>query len=452
MRSNRSRKILRSALFVSATIAASACTQTHVTQTAVDFNKSMSEFTQKEILLNAVRASKRRPMQFSAITGGSGNLSRRIGVNSSFSFVDGVNVPFAFTGMNLSPNAQATSTHLAQISNLNSSEFFGKLMEPAPSSLYTFFREAGWSWELRDLMFFSHISFGRRTYAQIISAYETACRNAVSTDRDLCRVISNDFAQIEELWRQANASDDVVRQRICSRKLPYKILRRKKFNKNRPVITFPNRGREECDFKGFRAHLRILRLLDMETSTGDEFVKTKPIESKETTIHADLDGVGDDIYTKKGTKIKVKKEITVRKPLVITFRHPKAQSVRLESALSADEDNSLVIRSPQSMIYYLGDLIAAQHPPAGKSAFIPKVVTGIAYKPANLFHVRKGAIGNAAVTVLDDENERYGIPRPNYGADDEDRSLQVLALINQVIAIQTRREDIPSTSTISLVQ
>jgi hypothetical protein len=110
-------------------------------------------------------------------------------------------------------------------------------------------------------------------------------------------------------------------------------------------------------------------------------------------------------------------------------------------------------RSPQDILYYLGELIAAQnystHPycpmlyvgtPDGRRRLVP------------LFIVRRGGPvpGPAAVRVFYN-GEMFYIPLPALGSLDEARSLQVLDFVSQVIAAVTISKDIPKSSTATLV-
>jgi hypothetical protein len=69
-----------------------------------------------------------------------------------------------------------------------------------------------------------------------------------------------------------------------------------------------------------------------------------------------------------------------------------------------------------------------------------------------LFVVRRGvaAPGEAAVHVYH-RGEPFFIPRPELGAVDEARSLQVLDFVSQVISAQITDDNIPKVSAIGLV-
>ena len=108
-----------------------------------------------------------------------------------------------------------------------------------------------------------------------------------------------------------------------------------------------------------------------------------------------------------------------------------------------------VPRSAQGMLYYLGELTAAQN--YSVKPYIPTtyVTTPEGRRSVALFVVRRGAAppGEAAVRVYY-SGEQFYIPRPELGTVDEARSLQVLDFVSQVISAQTTADDVPKVSTI----
>jgi hypothetical protein len=104
-------------------------------------------------------------------------------------------------------------------------------------------------------------------------------------------------------------------------------------------------------------------------------------------------------------------------------------------------------RSPLDMIGYLGELIAAQN--YIEEPFEPRLLigrsvgTGREFVDVPLFVVQRGEpLGNAAVAVRHDGATWY-IPRPEFGARDEARSLQTLELVLQTVQAATSPDDLP---------
>jgi hypothetical protein len=107
-------------------------------------------------------------------------------------------------------------------------------------------------------------------------------------------------------------------------------------------------------------------------------------------------------------------------------------------------------RSPEGMLYYLGELIAAQN-------YSPQPYTPMTYvdvdgkrRLVKLFVVERGVSAAAAVQVTFN-GESFYIPRPQLGTAEEERSLQVLDLVSSAIVMATSKDSLPKTNSISLV-
>jgi hypothetical protein len=111
-------------------------------------------------------------------------------------------------------------------------------------------------------------------------------------------------------------------------------------------------------------------------------------------------------------------------------------------------------RTGQGILYYLGELIAAQNYSA--YPFVPELFISAPNgerRTVPLFEVRRGvpARGGATVAVSYNGDDFY-VPKPDFGAIDEARSLQVLDLVSQIITAATSKDALPKTSTVTLVQ
>lgn len=110
-------------------------------------------------------------------------------------------------------------------------------------------------------------------------------------------------------------------------------------------------------------------------------------------------------------------------------------------------------RTTQAILYYLGDLIAAQN--YSTHRFVPQVLVEKDNRRLTvpLLEVKQVAVApvGAAVTVSYG-GEMFFIPTPAFGSLEEARSLQVLDLVSQVITAATSKEALPKTSTVTLVQ
>jgi hypothetical protein len=110
-------------------------------------------------------------------------------------------------------------------------------------------------------------------------------------------------------------------------------------------------------------------------------------------------------------------------------------------------------RSAESILYYLGELIAAQNYSA--QPYEPKVLLNAPdghYHLMNLFVVKRGNPGAPLAAVqVNFNSEDFHIPRPQLGAIEEDRSLQVLDLAMTAIVLATSKESLPKSSNVTLI-
>jgi hypothetical protein len=149
-------------------------------------------------------------------------------------------------------------------------------------------------------------------------------------------------------------------------------------------------------------------------------------------------------FEERGTLLNTARDLCSMTTFQIVLR--TARLLRRQALL-----NSRVrLRSAQGMLYYLGELIAAQNYSIRPYEPLTVVGTPAGRILAPLFVVRRGVVGPSAVQVLYN-GELFSIPRPDVGAVNEARSLQVLDFVSQVIAEQTAAGDLPKVNTFGIV-
>jgi hypothetical protein len=118
-------------------------------------------------------------------------------------------------------------------------------------------------------------------------------------------------------------------------------------------------------------------------------------------------------------------------------------------APSKDKD-TIYLRSPEAILYYLGEIVRAQTGPN------PNVGALKDCSKPNLFVVDKStdADGKNYSVAIDYEGTKYGI-RKDSSADSDincpDRSMQVLSLISQLIGLHKSVEQMPVTGTVNVI-
>lgn len=139
---------------VAMTITTAACTRGYVTGEALEYNKALAQNMQEEILLNAVRASKRKPMSFASIGVYSGNVKRAFGASPSSL------VRTADLGLSINGNLDNSAT----FNNLNTDKFIGKMQPPISKELLFRFIDQGWPTHLLFAIFVKNAKLDIENY------------------------------------------------------------------------------------------------------------------------------------------------------------------------------------------------------------------------------------------------------------------------------------------------
>ncbi len=127
-------------VLVVAALSSASCTRGYITGEALEYNKALSQNMQEEILLNAVRASKRRPMSFTAIGGLQGTVNRKFGTTPS-SLVRTVDL-----GLSVS----ADLNNVANFENLNQQQFYNDIRKEITSVQFKYYVDNNWP---RDVVY-----------------------------------------------------------------------------------------------------------------------------------------------------------------------------------------------------------------------------------------------------------------------------------------------------------
>lgn len=328
------------------------CTRAELENKADAYNQAIAESNNRQILLNAVRASQRAPMSFvgfgdvAAAPNWSGTAA------GTFNFD-----PFGLTTYNVNPSVSVNGGFTSfTMNNLNNAAFAEKLQHPLDKAIIAHFVDLKFPKELVQLIFVQEYKISARQHRKIASEVALRC-NAPQDSRtqQFCEVLERDRARFEA----AGCHD---------------------FPETGEIVTVLNSGRDRCAMTSFQTFERQLRLLNM----------TLPFTT----------------------------------------------------------------RTGQGVLYYLGELIAAQNYSA--FPFTPEIFIETpdgGRRTIPLFEVKRGIgdPGTAAVAVTYN-NESFYIPKPAFGAIDEARSLQVLDLVSQVITAATSQDALPKSSTVTLVQ
>ncbi len=346
------------ALLLACTLAASflaGCTRVELENKADAYNQAIAESNNRQILLNAVRASQRAPMSFVGFGDVSATPNWSGTASGTFNFDPTVVTSGGLTSYSVNPSVSYSGGFSSfSMNNLNNSVFANKLQRRLPNWIVQYFVSLRFPEELVQLIFVQEYKVSTQQHAKIESAVEERCS-------------IRDNKRTKEFCEQFD--DDREALKDCP----------PDYHPGGATRTILNSGRDRCGMTRFQAFERKLRFLNM----------------------------------------------------ALPF----------------------TTRSGQGVLYYLGELIAAQN--YSTHEFTPKIFVLVEgrHTTVPLFEVRRGVPGpgEAAVAVVYG-GESFYIPKPAFGSVDEARSLQVLDLVTQIITEATGKETLPKNSTVTLVQ
>jgi hypothetical protein len=329
----------------------SGCTRAELEHKADAYNQAIAESNNRQILLNAVRASQRAPMSFVGFGDVSATPNWSGSASGTFNFD-----PFGLTTYNVNPSVSMAGGFSAfTMNNLNNAEFAQQLQRHISPADVEYFVALKFPKELVQLIFVQEYRIAARQRQKIESDVSARCASRHDPRTiQFCEQLSRDRADFEAAGCHS-------------------------FPETGGIVTILNTARDRCSMTTFQTFERQLRLLNL--------------------------------------------------------------------------DLPFTARTGQGVLYYLGELIAAQN--YSPYPFSPQLFTATADGQRHIvpvFEVRRGipVSGEAAVTVSYN-GEGFYIPKPAFGTLEEARSLQVLDLVSQIITRATAKDALPKSSTVTLV-
>jgi hypothetical protein len=123
---------------------------------------------------------------------------------------------------------------------------------------------------------------------------------------------------------------------------------------------------------------------------------------------------------------------------------------------------TIFLRSPEGVQYYLGELVrvALRKAAEGRPNILSANVCGRrgnASRETLLFDVRRLRPADRSPLEVEFEGERYGVPEEPAGADefrqcDAESTMHVLSFVSQLLALQRSARDLPATGVVHVVQ
>lgn len=384
-------------------------------QSATDYNLMVERAQNEMLLLNIVRASKRRPMYFTTSSKLSGTLELGYETGS-------LSIPFGKigTGLNgaysIAPKVSFSSKPTIDIAVLNAKEFATALMQPLPLETMLDFWQRGWHKEILLHLFVQRIKTDEGKY------YENH-----PEDKEA------DFKEFQSKLREIADNCDLDFEKIPGSPIG-------------PPLP-------ECEVRDLtalvEAHKAGLTLVGSGQGVPKIYQLTSP-EKNEPSFKCKK--IARRKECQEGKKDEEQQEFSV---LVHGRNAKKTDSAPKAEAEKKGTEYTIYLRTPEAILYYLGEIMRAEAN-IGKTEkdFIPQVVMNRcpAKEKVPLFVARKVLdLEKSAYLTVDYEGTKYGIAKISDSDKpcEADRSMYVLELISLLIMKQTSAGELPpSTGTV----
>lgn len=475
------RMAAKGAWLVLAASLSAACTRVEIEDHSLQFNQAAGSLGNRMMLLNVVRAAKGYPVQFSKVTSyaGSSRLDGGVGLTIPFP-VDVFGKPTALLSGSATPSATfKTGVSQLQLADLSTAEFQRTLRKQVTANDYVYYRSQGWPKALVNTLLIEEVLVEPSLFDSLRATAEVIC------GRDVLRNLADrDKREKECNWLRSHVHCLRDRNHREERASPEGDV----------VRVFANNPHSQCkheNFQWFFTSIRVLRkvTLDINPKVDTDECRTEIARLNDLASSA-KDGKGKSKDTGKRTSETVKEgKVSVEVNVKVAEKADKDDDAsdkskdgsaialniprvpppkfgfvptRETSALAALRNKNLCIlkegklpiivvwRSPERMVRYLGEVLAAQAFGSGAKKIEILDDEG---RPVELLRVESGRDllrRVAAVSVEGPEGESFYIPIAEREPIRTHLSLQTLALAMEAVNLAISGKDLPRAPAIFL--
>lgn len=395
-------------------------------------NEAIEEVQNRMLLLNILRAAKQQPTYFTALTVVRGDATLTAGSGN-------VTVPFGGGGTeaySAVPNASLSIKPSFDMAVLDTQEFHKGFLQPVTPETLAFFLDQGWPRQLVLHLFVREIRFsdGSRVTNTPIGDDAAFKRFGMFLDS----WVKEGDILVEAVPKTECLGPDITLDKVPT---PEKLLALQQAGfviKSGPCTAAPVISPPSKDTLHFA---RVTKELELRIRPRGASTLATPPEPKKTQA-----------------------EQPDRSPQVFSIQGPRSARPPVAPEAPSGTQDAIALRSPEAMVYYLGELIRRQQL---DSSWDPLIRVGRAFacpsqsQPSDLaeavlFSVDAPLKKNQSYTVVAEfEGQTYGIPRREWtcasAGGTEDRSLHAMRLLSQVIALQKSGQSFPAPQTLRVV-
>jgi hypothetical protein len=456
---------------------------------SVAYNDAIANSTNAVLLLNALRASERLPTYYTRMTANT--------ATSSFTPLISMALPFGPGAVKkgFSPNLQFTDTSQNQMTlqNLDDQKFMRGVLTPVPLDVLSFYLRQGWPRELLFLLTVSRLTVPAPLAARLENAFDAHCASVPSAD--YCN------AQVPREDRPASGQYVTQRLKACIAAHQYDSGSHGEYL----LENYPTNPDETACFQWM---LRIFISFDPTPQTQEtvSLVARDIVPGAQESLGAVADLEKSNLIVTPDAKggYDVCKRIKVTGLGLASLPDSRTEAKQEPAAAPSESDTNIPVllaagraapaadcggvanatetgadhaphgmqlstRSLDGMVYYLGEIIRAEHQvkdsvmpdtappdPNGVSLWVWNTQTR-AYSDWRLFSVRRGGAPDDNLIHVDFDGSDYYVPP---ACDDSGgcadgaephRGLQVLALLNQIWGLQKEQSELPIAPTVTVI-
>ncbi len=452
-------------------LAVSACAfEPALTQQLIDYNRAYEDSTNSILLLNVLRAKDRKPLYFTTLSqlnpsiSGSGSLGLTIPLS-----------PTAYTTLGISTGASVSTGNTGTVAVENTVEFVRGFMKPVDLETFEYFWSQGWPREMLLLLLVRRIEI-LPTDPEGIPLPGKKVKVLVNTPRSLDVGVNCPDSDSTELKSIAWCNFENFRDFVFVLEERVRFARSSTTVLVGPKVRSDDVGQLKTLIEAAKGGLEI-------TQGGDGTFQVTQRVSTVTFCFPDTEIEKDDDGARRATQFecnRVSGTPQARRQPRLMKAQESGKEGRFEAQINATEMQRiqkekktsgivpvtrrekiqskfrayfaecspncaivLYIRSPEAMIYYLGEVIRT-----AMSSDYRQLVTAFENSKDPIFDVRKGASSSAGshLTVRYDDSV-YFVPR-----NQSNRAMHALSLISQLAGLQRKASDLPRTTTVNVVR
>jgi hypothetical protein len=412
-----------------------SCTSYEVEDHSLQFNQAVGSLGNRLLLLNAVRAAKGYPMQFSKLQTytGQGRADGGVIVDVPF-LVDtvghGTLAPTRLMGGTKSSMNARTGVNALQLVDLNTAEAQKALRTQATKAQFEYYLAQAWPFRLVVTVMIEGIAVSERLLRPLEEYYVAYC--AANPSHVLCNWLRGELEKCG-----ASTSKPTRKMEPVGRY-------------GETYFSFGNDPRTYCEFVAFQWFIDAMAMAGGSFEIAKYQTKKKSEQKKKTTVVK-----GDRFAIDVNVKLPDKddsSETAPGDPLDLFFDNERFEGLyqrihklkdRKGMKLQPIEVN---LRSPERMVRFLGDIISVQELAHDRQTI--KILHN--QRIVELLRVKRGPrmLANVAVAVTDAEGEEVYIPVPDHGSPTAHLSLQTMALVMDFLNSAVSGKALPQPTTV----